>query len=69
MTEKERQEILGRYFNEDHSRLIEIPSKLKRKLVVLEELIKRFEKEQSYSKQEVNQVLKTFHEVMPHREF
>lgn len=62
VTEKERQEILERYFNEDRSRLKEIPSKLKRKLVILEELIKQFEAGKSYSEQEVNQVLQTFNE-------
>ena len=45
-----------------HGRLTQIPSQLKKRMVVLEKMVQEFEPGRRYSEQEVNQLLLEFHE-------
>lgn len=60
--EVERKKVLDGYFNKAGTRLIDFPRKLKRKLIILDELIKQFDKKKMYSEQEVNKLLKQFYD-------
>lgn len=58
----ERQKILSNYFKDGLDGSIEvIPSKEKRKLVILQHIIKRFEANTSYTEAQVNTILKGVH--------
>ena len=60
--EQERDKVLQTYFKNGLDGGIDIiPSKEKKKLIILQHIVKRFEKEQMYSEQEVNAILKTVH--------
>lgn len=59
ITEKEEEEILNKYFKEGiDGPLSTFPVKEKRKLVVLKNIIKRFEYGKIYNEKEVNNILK-----------
>lgn len=59
ITEKEEEEILNKYFKEGiDGPLSTFPIKEKRKLVVLKNIIKRFEYGKIYNEKEVNNILK-----------
>ncbi|HBE77151.1 MAG TPA: transcriptional regulator [Firmicutes bacterium] len=59
ITEPEKAEILGTYFPAGVSGpLSSFPKKEKRKLIILKQLIQRFELDRKYTEQEVNQILK-----------
>jgi len=45
-----------------HGRLVQIPAQLKKRQIILEEILKEFEPGKKYSEHEVNQVLLEFHE-------
>jgi len=45
-----------------HGRLTQIPAQLKKRQVILEELVNEFEPDRLYSEREVNQILLEFHE-------
>ena len=55
VTSSEKEEILGRYF--DGRRLIEFPTKQKRKLVVLDRIAESFEPGRRYSEKEVSEII------------
>lgn len=58
ITEKEKSEIINKYFPKGiNVQLNRFPLKEKHKLVVLGEIIKRFETEKRYIEKEVNQIL------------
>lgn len=58
ITEKEREEIVKRYFPEGvEGTLSTFSIKEKHKLVVLQEILWRFEKERTYTEKEVNKIL------------
>lgn len=60
--EKERDKVLKDYFKNGLSgEISNIPSKEKKKLIVLAHILKRFEKQKKYSEAEVNTILKTVH--------
>lgn len=65
LTEKEQQTILASYFTPTGA-LKEIPSKEKRKIVVLREIAKQFKPEKQYSETEINRILKRIHEDYPY---
>src|SRR5690606_25457490 len=57
--ETEREKVLGTYFKDGLDGGIEtIPSKEKKKLIVLQHIIARFEAGRHYTEREVNEVLK-----------
>ncbi|WP_339198681.1 DUF2087 domain-containing protein [Solibacillus sp. FSL R5-0449] len=61
--EKEREKVLTTYFKNGLDAGIEtIPSKEKKKLIILQHILKRFDKEKHYHEKEVNEILKTVHE-------
>lgn len=58
ITEKERTEVIKRYFTgEDGLRLSEFPSREKRKLIVLQHMMKRINPEAKYTEKELNSIL------------
>jgi len=65
LTETERQSILSTYMTEAGA-LKEIPSKEKRKIVVLKEIAKNFKAEKQYSEVEINRILKRVNEDYPY---
>lgn len=56
---KENEKILKSYFDTE-GKLKLLPNKEKKKLVILNYLIDRFEKEKEYTEKEVNEILKPF---------
>jgi len=62
-TEKEEGKILSTYFKEGlNGKLTTLPSKEKRKIIVLKQILKKFESKKVYTEQEVNRILKTVYE-------
>lgn len=61
--QKEREKVLTTYFkNGLDARIETIPSKEKKKLIILQHILKRFEESKHYHEKEVNEILKTVHE-------
>ncbi len=61
-TEEEKEKILSTYFKEGTDGKLDIfPSKEKRKLIVLQNIMKRFEADRKYSEKEVNEILKAIY--------
>lgn len=71
VTIQEKEKILSTYFKQGlDGPLDSFPSKEKRKLVVLQHILKRFEPKKKYSEKEVNEVLKvTFHDFATLRRY
>lgn len=59
--EKTRASVLKSFIASD-GRLKSIPAQLKKKLIVLEEVVKRLEPGRKYEEKEINEFIKTFHE-------
>lgn len=60
--QEERDKVLKTYFkNGLEGEIATIPSKEKKKLIVLQQIVKRFEAGKTYSEKEVNEILKTVH--------
>jgi len=59
--EKTRASVLKSFIASD-GRLKSIPAQLKKKLIVLEEMVKRLEPGRKYEEKEINEFIKTFHE-------
>lgn len=58
-TEEEKQKILSTYFKQGlDGSLDSFPSKEKRKLIVLQNIMKRFEPNRKYTEKEINSILK-----------
>ncbi len=55
-----RDKVLRTFFR--HGRLTQIPTQLKKRLIILEKLAGEFEPERRYPEREVNQILLDFHE-------
>jgi hypothetical protein len=55
-----REKVLRTFIK--HGRLVQIPAQLKKRQVILEQLVTEFEPGRSYSEREVNQILLDFHE-------
>ncbi|WP_318618287.1 DUF2087 domain-containing protein [Sporosarcina sp. YIM B06819] len=63
ITDKEREKVLGNYFKQGVNGPLDVfPSKEKRKYIIAQEVIKRFDGGQVYLEKEVNEMLKTVHE-------
>lgn len=61
-TEKEKEKILSTYFKQGIDGKLDIfPRKEKRKLIVLQNILKHFEANKIYSEKEVNEILKTIY--------
>lgn len=58
ITEKEREKVIHTYFDVESGRLNRFPSKEKRKVVVLQHIIKSFELNRTYTEKEVNEIIK-----------
>ncbi|RKD30056.1 DUF2087 domain-containing protein [Thermohalobacter berrensis] len=61
ITEKEKEKIIKTYFEENGS-LNVFPSKEKRKIVVLQHIVKNFKNDKKYTEKEVNRILKRIFE-------
>lgn len=58
----ERDKVLATYFKNGLDGAIDtIPSKEKKKLIILQHILKRFETGEQYAEKEVNDILKTVH--------
>lgn len=61
-TEAEKQKVLSTYFKQGlDGSLDTFPSKEKRKIIVLQHILKRFEPNRLYSENEINQILKAIY--------
>ncbi|MFC4323009.1 DUF2087 domain-containing protein [Litchfieldia salsa] len=61
-TEEEKRKVLLTYFKQgEDGKLDTFPSKEKRKLIVLQNIVKRFDHSKKYSEKEVNEILKTIY--------
>ncbi|MBM7553021.1 metalloregulator ArsR/SmtB family transcription factor [Thalassobacillus pellis] len=61
LTEKEKQTIVNNFVAKD-GKLKQIPSQLKKKLVILAYFVRNFEIGKVYDEKEVNEYIKSFHE-------
>ncbi|MDP4145318.1 MAG: DUF2087 domain-containing protein [Bacillota bacterium] len=61
ITEEERLKTIETYFDEK-GYITKFPSKAKKKIIVLQEIVKKFSKNQQYSEKEINETLKQIHE-------
>lgn len=71
ITNDEKDKILTTYFKQGlNGPLDSFPSKEKRKLIVLQHILKRFDRNKNYSEKEVNEILKfTFHDFATLRRY
>ncbi|MGA9519758.1 MAG: DUF2087 domain-containing protein [Trichococcus sp.] len=61
--ENEREKVLQTYFKNGLDGAVDIfPSKEKRKIIVLQHILKRFDQGKKYSEKEVNDIIKTAHD-------
>ncbi|QTN00589.1 DUF2087 domain-containing protein [Sediminibacillus dalangtanensis] len=61
-TEKEKQKVLSTYFKQGTDGTLDtFPSKEKRKLIVLQNIVNRFDRDKKYTEKEVNDILKTIY--------
>lgn len=59
LAEEEKEKILANYFKSGKDGKLDVfPSKKKRKLIVLENIVNRFNLDRIYSEKEVNEILK-----------
>ncbi|MDL4840223.1 DUF2087 domain-containing protein [Aquibacillus rhizosphaerae] len=59
ITEEEKQKVLSTYFKQGtDGKLDTFPSKEKRKLIVLQSIVKRFDRNKKYGEKEINEILK-----------
>lgn len=71
VTNEEKEKIINTYFKEGPTGPLDtFPSKEKRKLIVLQHILQRFEKERKYTEKEINEVLKaTYHDFATIRRY
>ena len=60
ITEKDRENVIKNYIKED--RLTVFPSKEKKKIIILQYFMKKFELNRSYSEKEVNEIIKQLYD-------
>jgi len=59
ITEQEREKVLTTYFKQGlKGKLSQFPSKEKRKIIVLQHILKRFDANKTYTEKEVNEIIK-----------
>ena len=61
ITDKEKKSVIENYMNENGG-LKSYPSKEKKKIIILEEIVKNFSKGKMYSEKELNRILKRIYE-------
>lgn len=61
-TNQEREKILATYFKDGLTKLHTFPGKEKRKLIVLQHMIKRFDENKTYTEREVNEKIKEMYD-------
>lgn len=59
--EKMRQSVLNNFFTKE-GRLKHVPAQLKKKLIVLEQIVTRMESGRKYTEKEINEFIKGYHE-------
>ncbi|WP_391573763.1 metalloregulator ArsR/SmtB family transcription factor [Cohnella sp.] len=59
--EKMRQSVLNNFFTKE-GRLKHVPAQLKKKLIVLEQIVTRLESGRKYTEKEINEFIKGYHE-------
>lgn len=60
VTEEEKEKILSTYFKEgEFGPITSFPSKEKRKIIILQQISKRFEMNKKYTEKEINEILKS----------
>ncbi|MCL2287502.1 MAG: DUF2087 domain-containing protein [Firmicutes bacterium] len=63
ITQKERDDILNRYFDEDGQLVIKnFPAKEKKKIIIMQKIMENFELNHVYSEKEVNEILQAYYE-------
>lgn len=62
ITEQERDKVLKTYFDESQEKLSTLPSKEKRKIIVLQKITSKFEIGKKYTEKEINDILKNIYE-------
>ena len=62
ITDDEREKAIKAYMNE-HGALLQFPAKEKKKIILLGEIIKQFERQVEYTEKEVNDVLKRIYAI------
>ena len=68
---EEREKVLAVYFKDGFDKQIDIfPSKEKKKLIILQQICKRFEPQRMYTEKEVNELLKpSYHDHVSIRRY
>ncbi|MBU9720373.1 MULTISPECIES: DUF2087 domain-containing protein [Bacillaceae] len=62
ITKEEKEKVLATYFKHGlDGPITSFPSKEKRKIIILQEIVKRFDKNRGYSEKEVNEILKSIY--------
>ena len=62
ITQKEKDEVLSRYFKGDKLVIATFPAKEKKKIIVLQKIMENFRPGENYSEKEVNEILQQFYE-------
>lgn len=62
ITDKEREKTIATYIDEETGALRQFPSKEKKKIILLREIMKNFKRDTEYSEAEVDKVLKRIYE-------
>jgi len=63
VSNEEKEKIIKSYFSRDDSKkLIQLPTREKKKLVVLDHIQEQFERNRKYSEKEVNEILKKIYD-------
>jgi hypothetical protein len=63
ITEEERTKVIETYFKDGlKGKLSGLPSKEKRKIIIIQHLVNLFEKEKQYSELEINSILKEIYD-------
>ena len=60
ITEKEKENVLKNYIVED--KIIKIPRAEKKKIIILQYLLQKFQRNKRYTEKEVNEIIKNIHE-------
>lgn len=58
VTENEKESILNKYFDNNFNMLKRFPKKEKEKLIVLQKIINKFDKDKKYTEKEINGIIK-----------
>ncbi len=66
ITQAEKDEVLDRYFDKENHLLIKnFPVKEKKKIIILQQIVKSFEPNRTYTEKEVNAIIGSFYEDIP----